>query len=320
MIVAILVGPTAVGKTALALRLAEQNGFEILSADSRQVYRGLTVGTGAPTAEESARARHHLVGFLDPAEPFSPREYPARVHAVLAAHASTRFLLVGGTGLYLKELLYPAARDRGPTPEAIRRQVQERLAQEGPQALHAELSRLDPASLAGVHPNDAYRVAKRWENHLITGEAYAAFAAPPALDPRFASVPLLWMDDDREALYARIDARVEAMVRSGWLEEVKTLMKRADFRDLPAMSSLGYREMAAVAEGTLSLAQAVEAIRKKTRNYAKRQLTFFRHQFPTAIRWEAPRLVAALGAVDWDWEAFLAQWPAGPEGSAGAGG
>jgi tRNA dimethylallyltransferase len=264
--------------------------------------------------------RHHLVGFLDPAEPFSPREYPARAHAVLEAHPTTRFLLVGGTGLYLKELLYPAARDRGPTPEAIRRQVQERLAKEGPQALHAELSRLDPSSLAGVHPNDAYRVAKRWENHLITGEAYSAFAAPPVLDPRFASVPLLWIDHDREALYARIDARVENMVRAGWLEEVKSLMTRADFRDLPALSSLGYREMAAVAEGSMSLAQAVAAIRKQTRNYAKRQSTFFRHQFPTAIRWEAPRLIAALDAVDWVWEAFLARWAVGPEGSAGAAG
>ncbi|HLP41940.1 MAG TPA: isopentenyl transferase family protein, partial [Fibrobacteria bacterium] len=118
MLAAILSGATAVGKSSLALQLAERNGFEILSADSRQIYRGFAIGTGAPTAEETARAPHHLVGFLDPDRAFSPRDYPARVHALITARPEARFLLVGGTGLYLKEFLYPSARDRGPTPEA----------------------------------------------------------------------------------------------------------------------------------------------------------------------------------------------------------
>ena len=154
MIVGMLAGPTAVGKSALALRLADANGWEIIAADSRQMYRGLRVGTGAPTDAELARVPHHLVGVLDPGEAFSHREYPARVRAVLAARPDARFLVVGGTGLYLKELLYPAARDRGPTPEPVRQAVRARLEKEGPAALHAELSRLDPDSLRGVHPND----------------------------------------------------------------------------------------------------------------------------------------------------------------------
>lgn len=311
MLLAIICGPTAVGKSALALRLAERNGCEIIAADSRQIYRGLSIGTGAPTAAERVRVPHHLVACLDPAEPFSPREYPARVHALLDARPQARFLIVGGTGLYLKALLYPAARDRGPTPEAVRLAVRERLDREGPAALHAELSRLDPESLRGVHPNDAYRVAKRWENHLITGEGYAGFAGP-APDPAFARVPLLWMDEDREALYRRIDGRVGAMAAAGWLEETRALMAAPGWRDFPALSSLGYRQMAAVAEGSLTLAAALADIRKQTRNYAKRQTTFFRHQFPSAERWEAARLWAALEAVGWDWERFRAEHPEGP--------
>lgn len=309
MVVAILGGATAVGKSALALRLAEANGFEIIAADSRQIYRGLSVGTGAPTPAETARVPHHLVSFLDASQAFSHREFPARVHALLAERADKDFLIVGGTGLYLKELLYPAARDRGPTPEPIRNAVQERLAREGSVALHAELSRLDPESLLGVHPNDAYRVAKRWENHLITGEGYSGFAGAPGLDPSFAGVPMLWMDRDRETLYSRIDARVQEMASSGWLEEVGGLMTLRDWRDLPAMSSLGYREMADVVEGRSGFAEAVQAIRKKTRNYAKRQTTFFRHQFPTARRWDAAALGAALEGSGWNWPAFLARYP-----------
>jgi tRNA dimethylallyltransferase len=305
MIVGILGGPTAIGKSALALSLAERNGFRILSADSRQIYRGMSIGTGAPTVAERAKVPHHLVGILDPSESFSPREFPARVHAELAAHPEARFLLVGGTGLYLKELLYPAARDRGPTPEAVRKRVQDRLATEGPAALHAELSRLDPASLLGVHPNDAYRIAKRWENHLITGEGYGGFAGPAVMDPRFAGVPLLRLDDDRAALYARIDGRVEDMVRSGWLDEVRALMARPGWEDFPALSSLGYREMSEVVTGA-PLASALADVQKRTRNYAKRQLTFFRGQFPTAETWSVDLLRASLEAVDWDWNRFRA--------------
>jgi tRNA dimethylallyltransferase len=309
MIAGMLAGPTAVGKSALALRLAEANGWELIAADSRQMYRGLRIGTGAPTDAELARVPHHLVGVLDPGEAISHREYPARVRAVLAARPDARFLVVGGTGLYLKELLYPAARDRGPTPEPVRQAVRARLEKEGPAALHAELSRLDPDSLRGVHPNDAYRIARRWENHLLTGEGYAGFAAPPVPDPAFAGVPVLWMDEDRDVLYRRIDARVGEMARSGWLEEVRALMTRPGWRDFPALSSLGYREMAAVAEGVLPLEAALADIRRQTRKYAKRQLTFFRHQFPTAERWETARLTAALDASGWDWERFRAGLP-----------
>src|SRR4051812_28650263 len=134
MVVGIICGATATGKSALALRLAQANGFEIIAADSRQIYRGFEAGTNAPTEAEKALVKHHLTGFLDPAQAFSPREYPSHVHALMharhAAESERRFLIVGGTGLYLKELLYPSPFDRGPTPDAIKQKVQEKLAAE----------------------------------------------------------------------------------------------------------------------------------------------------------------------------------------------
>lgn len=305
MLTAVLCGPTAAGKSALALKLAKANGFEILCADSRQIYRGLEVGTGAPTEPEMALVPHHLTGFVAPDRAFSPREYPSHVHRLLESHPEKRFLAVGGTGLYLKELLFPSPFDRGPTPEPIKREVQERIRSLGLAHMHAELVRLDPESAGAIHPNDAYRVAKRWENLLLTGQSYARFSGPPVLDPRFQDTPILWLDLERDPLYARIDARVEAMARGGWLEEARRLGTDPAWRNQPAFTSLGYAEMTEVAEGRMTLESAIEAIRKKTRNYAKRQRTFFRAQLPGVERWEAADLLAALESADWNWEAFL---------------
>ncbi|MEO7425653.1 MAG: tRNA (adenosine(37)-N6)-dimethylallyltransferase MiaA [Fibrobacteria bacterium] len=304
MLVAVLCGATAVGKSALALKLAQANGFEIISADSRQIYRGLDIGTGAPTPSDRASVPHHLIGNIEPTYAFSPREYPVHVHRILAERPQTGFLVVGGTGLYLKELLYPSPFDRGPTPEPIKLEVQERIRREGLPRMHAELLRLDPEGSVSVHANDAYRIAKRWENLLLTGESYARFTGPPVPDPRLSAAPVLWLDAERDPLYARIDARVEAMIRAGWPAEVERLRSDPAWRSWPAYSSLGYPEMTAVAEGSLALETAVTAIRKQTRNYAKRQRTFFRHQLPAAERWEAESLLEAMEAFGYAWDGF----------------
>lgn len=304
MLIAALCGATAAGKSAVALRLARANGFEIISADSRQIYRGLSVGTGAPTEEERAAVPHHLVGIADPSQAFSPRAYSPLVHALLDARPEARFLVVGGTGLYLKELFFPSPFDRGPTPEAIKDEVQARLRARGAPALHAELAAVDPESAAAVHPNDVYRIAKRWENFLMLGESYTRLAGPAIRDPRFAGVPILWLDRERDDLYRRIDARVEAMMRSGWTEEAKALSADPAWRAMPAFSSLGYAEMTEVAEGRLAPGAALESIRKRTRNYAKRQCTFFRAQLPGAIRWDCGAFEALCESAGWRWEAL----------------
>jgi tRNA dimethylallyltransferase len=314
MLIAALCGATAVGKSAVALRLARANGFEILSADSRQIYRGLSVGTGAPTDAERAAVPHHLIGFADPSQAFSPRAYPPLVHALLAARPETRFLVVGGTGLYLKELFFPSPFDRGPTPESIKDEVQARLRARGAPALHAELAAADPESAAAVHPNDAYRIAKRWENLLMMGESYTRLSGPAIRDPHFAAVPILWLDRERDDLYRRIDARVEAMIRSGWAEEARALSADPAWRASPAFSSLGYAEMSDVAEGKLAPVAALESIRKRTRNYAKRQCTFFRGQLPGARRWDCDGFEALCESADWRWEAILARMESASNG------
>ncbi len=304
MLVAVLCGATAVGKSALALRLAQANGFEIISADSRQIYRGLGIGTGAPSAAERVAVPHHLVGICDPSEPFSPRMYPPLVHALLEAQPGKRFLLVGGTGLYLKELLFPSPFDRGPTPDAIKAQVQDRLRVEGLASMYAELARLDPEAAASVHPNDAYRIAKRWENLLLMGESYTKLTGPVTRDPRYAATPIVWVDAEREELYRRIDARVEAMAKYGWVDEARRLAADPAWRSSPGCSSLGYAEMTDVAEGKIDLRAAVAAIQQRSRNYAKRQGTFFSRQLPGALRWDCAALESLCASVDWRWEAL----------------
>jgi tRNA dimethylallyltransferase len=307
MLIAALCGATAVGKSAVALRLARANGFEIISADSRQIYRGLAVGTGAPTEAERAAVPHHLIGIAEPSQAFSPRAYPPLAHAVLEARPDARFLVVGGTGLYLKELFFPSPFDRGPTPEAIKDEVQARLRARGAPALHAELAAADPEAAAAVHPNDAYRIAKRWENLLMMGESYTRLAGPAVRDPRLVDVPILWLDRERDDLYRRIDARVEEMLRSGWAEEARALSADPAWRSMPAFSSLGYAEMTDVAEGRLAPNVALEAIRKRTRNYAKRQGTFFRGQLPGAIRWDCAAFEALCESAHWRWEDIVSR-------------
>lgn len=312
MLIAALCGATAVGKSAAALRLARANGFEIINADSRQLYRGLVIGTGAPSPEDRAQVPHHLFGILDPSEPFSPRAYPEKVHALLAERPGTRFLLVGGTGLYLKELFFPSPFDRGPTPEPVKAEVQRRLRESGAPALHAELARVDPEAAASVHPNDAYRIAKRWENLLLTGESYTRLSGPPLRDPRLAEVPILWLDRDREELIRRIDARAEAMVRAGWEEEARALAANPAWPQAPAYSSLGYAEMTEAAQGGLSRAAALDIIRQRTRLYAKRQRTFFRRQLPGIRRWDCYAFVALCDACAWSWEDIAPKLAAAP--------
>jgi tRNA dimethylallyltransferase len=306
MLVAVICGATATGKSALARKIAEANGYEIISADSRQIYRGFKIGTNAPTLAERS-ILHHLDGFCAPSEVFSPRAYPALVHALIAANPHTHFLVVGGTGLYLKELLFPSPFDRGPTPDAIKNEVQTKIQNFGLPHMYAELLRLDPEGARGLHPNDGYRIAKRLENLAITGESYTKLTGPVLRDPRFPNVPILCLDVERETLYARIDKRVGEMLEAGWLAEVQGLMKLPDWKNLPAFSSLGYTELAAVIEGTLGLPEAIARIQKQTRNYAKRQGTFFRTQLPETQHWDGDELDVELSSVGWNWEAFQNQ-------------
>ncbi|HZO87106.1 MAG TPA: tRNA (adenosine(37)-N6)-dimethylallyltransferase MiaA [Chthonomonadaceae bacterium] len=274
----VLVGPTATGKTAAAVELAERIGGEIINADSMQVYRGMDIGTAKPTPEERARVRFHLLDVVTPDQPFSVAEWKERAEAALAEIATRdRWpILCGGTGLYLRALLDDWTLAETPADPALREQLRAEVAHLGAPALHGRLCTVDPATAARLHPNDAVRIVRALEVYHATGvpisehQARDRAARPPR--PAFR----LGLTLPRPQLYARIDARVEAMLAAGLEAEVRGLLAQGVSPALSPLRSLGYKEMAAFLRGEIDRATAIERIKQETRRYAKRQLTWFR--------------------------------------------
>jgi tRNA dimethylallyltransferase len=273
----LLAGPTCSGKSALALMLAERFPVEIVSVDSAQVYRGMDIGTSKPSPAVRARVPHHLVDVCDPAETYSAGRFRRDALELIGAiRARGRVpLLVGGTLLYFRAL----TRGIAPLPEAdpgLRATLERRAREVGWPALHAELATLDPAAAARIRPADGQRIQRALEVLELTGERLSDIqrrAEPPALGfAAFAIVP-----EDRQALYAMIDQRFLAMMEAGLLDEVRALESRRDLHgDLPSLRSVGYRQLWAHLAGACSLAEAVAAGQRATRNLAKRQLTWLR--------------------------------------------
>jgi tRNA dimethylallyltransferase len=285
----LIAGPTASGKSALALELAQKTGGVVINADSMQVYRDLRVITARPTPEDEARVPHRLYGHVDAGVNFSAGAWVADAGRVLAeARAQNRLpIFVGGTGLYFKALT------RGlsavpPIPPEIRDGVRTRLERDGVEALHAELSRRDPASAERLKPRDRARVARAVEVVEATGRSLTDWhreGLPPLL-PR-GQFRALFLEPERDALYARIDARFDAMLKAGALGEVAKLAARKLDPLLPAMKAHGVPALIRHVEGELALQQAAAIGRADTRHYAKRQFTWFRHQLPE-FEWVSP--------------------------------
>ncbi len=280
---AVLVGPTAVGKTEAALELAESLSAEIISADSRYLYRGMDIGTAKPTPAELARVPHHLIDVTTPDQPWSLSQYQAAAQAAIDAirERGRLPLLVGGTGQYVRALtegwLLPAGAPQGP----VRAELDEALARAGLAPLVARLQALDPASAARIDLRNPRRVIRALEVVLTTGESFAAQRRRQA--PPYTSV-LLGLTRPRPELYARIDARVDAMLAAGLVAEVEGLVARGYGWDLPAMSALGYRQIGAYLRGECSLDDAVAQIKRDTRQFVRRQANWFKPTDP-AIRW-----------------------------------
>ena len=278
----LIAGATASGKSALALTLAETLGGIIINADSMQVYRDLRSITARPAPEEEARVPHRLYGHVDVAENYSTGRWCLDAASAIAeAHAAGRLpTLVGGTGLYFKALTRGLARVP-PIPPALRACLRERMAAQGAPALHAELAARDRESARRLMPGDRVRILRALEVVLATGRPLADWqreGAPPALDP--AAAMRIFLDVERSALYARIDARFDAMLGAGALEEVRALVARNLDPALPAMKAHGVPWLIRHLRGEIDLAAAAEGAKRDTRRYTKRQATWFRHQLP----------------------------------------
>jgi tRNA dimethylallyltransferase len=277
----LIAGPTASGKSGLALRLAETTGAEIINADSMQLYADLRVLTARPSEAEETRARHHLYGVADAAEIWSVGAWLRATKTVLAEIAARDrpAILVGGTGLYFSALTQGLA-DIPPIPEDVRKAVRERLEHLGEVAFRQALAQTDPEAAARIAPGDRQRLARAMEVATATGRSLTAWqaATTPLLAPD--AYRALVVDPPRDALYARCDARLGAMATGGGLEEVRDLMARGLDPQLPAMKALGVREFARHLAGELTLDQALTLARQDTRRYAKRQITWFRNQTP----------------------------------------
>jgi tRNA dimethylallyltransferase len=292
----LIAGPTASGKSALALALAEALGGTIINADAMQVYRDLRIVTARPTPEEEARAPHLLYGHVDAAENYSVGRWCVDASAALTAveRGGRLPILAGGTGLYFKTLTRGLAAIP-PIPSQIRSAVRERLKREGIAPLYAELSARDDASARRLMPADRARVTRALEVVLATGRSITDWHAEgmkPALDPHAAVK--VFLDVDRAQLYRRIDSRFAAMVASGARDEVRALAGRRLDPALPAMKAHGVPWLIRHLNGEIDLPAAVDAAKRDTRRYTKRQATWFRHQLPDWT-WIAPE--TALGEI-----------------------
>jgi tRNA dimethylallyltransferase len=281
-----IVGPTATGKTALAValaaRLAGESDCEAVSADSRQIYRGMDIATAKPTAQERAPLPHHLLDVVAPDEPYTLARYQADATVAIAAiHARGRLpLLVGGTGLYVRAVVDGLAIPRVAPSPALRAELEAELAAHGLAALQARLAALDPAAMGQIDSNNPRRLIRALEVCLLSGKP---FSEQRGTRPTPYRTLLLGLTMERGALYARADARIDAMLAAGLVAETERLVAAGYAWDLPAMSSLGYREIGAYLRGETTLAAAIERFKLATHGYIRRQLTWFRPD--TRITW-----------------------------------
>lgn len=279
--VALIMGPTGAGKTELALRLAERLPVEIVSVDSAMVYRGMNIGTGKPPSQVLRRHRHHLVDILDPSQTYSAGQFvrdASRAIADIRGRGKLP-LLVGGTLLYFRALRRGLA-EMPSADEALRREIDAQAASRGWPALHAELASIDPRAAQRIQPNDAQRIQRALEVHRLTGKTLSELHADtrPVL-PGVRYAAYAWVPADRERLYEAIERRFQQMLAQGLLEEVAALYRRGDLHaDLPAIRSVGYRQLWEHLRGAETLESAAERAIFATRHLARRQLVWLRSE------------------------------------------
>jgi tRNA dimethylallyltransferase len=281
----VIAGPTASGKTALALDLARRLGGEIVSADSQQLYRGLEIGTAKPTPDERAQAPHHLLELADPGDGMDAARWSRLADAAIADIAGRGHLplVVGGTGLYVRALLHGVVDAPGRDP-ALRARLEAEAEREGRPALHRRLAQVDPEAAARIGPNDLVRIIRALEIARSGTTQSALFAAHRFAAQRYQAT-LCALDPPRDALHVRIDARVRAMFGGGLLEEARRLLDRFG-EALPEKLPIGYAEAIACLRGTLPVEAAIAQVQAATRRYARRQVIWLRRE--PGVEWLRP--------------------------------
>lgn len=271
------VGATASGKTSLALEVARHLPCEIVCMDSMQIYRRMDIGTAKPTAEEQAVAPHHMVDIIDPCDSYSVAEYVDAARKVISAilQRGNIPVLVGGTGLYLQGLTLPMNYGGLPSDPAIRQQLTDDLSAIGAEKMHERLAAIDPTAAARLHPNDTRRVIRALEIFMLTSIPMSQHKTPTDADSPY-QFSLYAIDWPRHELHQRINLRVEQMMQAGLLDEVRSLVASGVPVDAQSMQGLGYKELLPVLMHKEALAPAIEQIKTGTRNYARRQLIWFR--------------------------------------------
>jgi tRNA dimethylallyltransferase len=285
--VIVICGPTAIGKTSVGIHIARALGAEIISADSMQVYRHMDIGTAKPTAAEQAAVRHHLIDVVDPDEPFDAATYVSlgRQSAKEITRKGKLPLVVGGTGLYIKALLYGLFRSEAFDP-GVRARLRTEAEEKGSEALHARLVQRDPKTADRLHPHDAVRILRALEVLEVTGRPISDLQREHCFQDAPFRTLTIGLSLDRQTLYERIDRRVEAMLAAGLEDEVRALLAKGYSATLKPMQSIGYSHMAAYISGALSREECLRTLKRDTRRFAKRQLTWFRSY--SEIRWVSP--------------------------------
>lgn len=266
------------GKTAVGIALAQRLGGEIVSADSRQIYRYLTIGTAQPTPEERAAVPHHCVDFVEPNRVYTVAEFKADAERALddILQRGKQPLVVGGTGLYIKALVDGLTFTQVAGDEALRRELEREAEEQGNAALHARLAAVDPETAVRLHVNDRKRIVRALEVYLLTGKPLSYWHTQAGREPPRYEFRQFGLAMPREALYARINDRVKKMLAVGWVDEVRNFLARGYDPASLAWESLGYRYLLAYLRGEVDLTTAIALTQRDTRRFAKRQLTWFR--------------------------------------------
>jgi tRNA dimethylallyltransferase len=279
-----VVGATATGKSSLGIEAAAALGGEVVSVDSRQIYRGMDIGTAKPSTADRGRVVHHLIDVAEPDDAWSLARYQRAVYALVPEILARERvpILVGGTGQYLRAILDGWA--PGPRDPEVRARLEAEARSTGPQTLVDRLARLDPAAAAAIDSRNLRRVIRALEIYSVTGKTSAE--RPRAVAPGFDAVRI-GLTLPRDELYRRVDERIDSMIDRGLIGEVRALLERGYTRDLPSMSAIGYRELAAHLAGEIDLEEAVRQMRRATRRYVRSQANWFRGD-DSRIRWFVP--------------------------------